>query len=136
MVKTEQLRLEKAKQKEEQLERERHADWLQLQKERAARKTNAPERPFPRRADVSDAEGAAEAEKRRERILYSDFQRQQAEARREAQRKEAEEMRVREGRRVAENQRRFDESIERLQTLVPPGLEIKVPKYQPRSSLA
>jgi hypothetical protein len=58
---------------------------LQLQKERAAWSARASERWFPRRRAP------------KERILYREFHRQQAEARHEVERKGAEEMHAREG---------------------------------------
>jgi hypothetical protein len=121
-------RLLQERQKYRQMERERHDDWIQLQKEKAAQRVDYIERPFPRKQENLENEFDEEADKLRRAKKTQAYQLTQMQERREQERKDKEDSLARDRDMLATTDQQRDASIQRLQSLVPPQLEIDVPK--------
>jgi len=127
----EQAQLLASKERTEKLERERHADWIRLQKEREARRFHTTKKPFPKRAEDVDADAIAAEKRRQESRELQMAQKHQVEERREEERKLAERTKKLEAETLETTKRQFDQSLKTLQTLVTSELSIDVPKYVP-----
>jgi hypothetical protein len=132
----EERRLLEKKERQQQMDRDRHAEWLRLQREREARRLHSTKKPFPRRPDEADADALEAQRKRQENTECRLAQRQQIEERRQAQREQAEKTKRLEQEMLDASKARFDQSLSRLQTLVPAELDIKVPAYVPKSTFS
>jgi hypothetical protein len=128
--------LREKKERQQQMERDRHADWIRLQRERDARGLHSTKKPFPKHADHVDAD-ALEAQRKRQRDAECRLaQRHQIEERRKADRERAEATRRLEQQMLDASKASFDQSPSRLQTLVQAELEIKFPAYLPKSTFS
>ena len=124
------------KTKHENMLEERHNDWMNLQRERQARRRTGVKRNFPQRIEPFDAEAFAAEQRRREISRVKEFQKNQIEERKRMEKEEIEnDLRLdREMLRMA--QEKFDKSLASMQNFIPPELGITVPTYNVSQSFS
>ena len=117
------------KRKQEQMYNERHNDWLNLQKERQARKRTGVKRAFPTRKQEVDEEAFALTQRKREAERIKEYQKRQAAERRLMEKLEIENSLKEDQKMLQATQEKFNRQLEQLQNFIPPELGITVPTF-------
>lgn len=124
------------KEKHEKMEKDRHSEWLKLQKEKQIKNRHVVKRPFPSKQKEADELEFAEQQRQRENKSYRAVQEKQHQERIAQERREKEEELIEDQRMIEESQKKFEKSLQTLQKLVPEELGITVPKYNPIRSFS
>ncbi|OHS93955.1 trichohyalin [Tritrichomonas foetus] len=117
------------KEKHQHMYEERHNDWLNIQREKQARKRTGVKRPFPSRQQEIDADAYAAAQRKREAERVKQFQLAQIDQRKRMEKEEIENDIRQDEEMLRMAQEKFDRSLAQMQNLIPPELGITVPKY-------
>ena len=121
--------------KQEQLIEDRHREWMTLQRERAARRKLGPKQPFPLKKKEFDAEAFAARQRRIEEERLKTYQKKQIEQRKQREQQEIADDLALDNKMLDATQAKFDQSLNKLQTLIPEELGITVPTYSVRNTL-
>jgi hypothetical protein len=119
----------KMKEKQRELENDRHREWLTLQKEKEARRKEGKAKVFPRRRNEVDGEEFDKRQRKMESGRLQDYLKQQMEIRKEMEEREKRENRERDEEMLMETQEKFERSMKKLEKLIPRDVGIEVPKY-------
>jgi hypothetical protein len=117
------------KDRQNELEDDRHREWIILQKEREARKRDGKAKPFPAKRTEVDADAFDRRQRKIESARLQDYLRQQMLARKAAEEREMQLDRERDEQMLAATQEQFNRSLNKLQTLIPPEAGLAVPTY-------
>lgn len=117
------------KNKQEQMYNERHNDWINLQREKQARKRTGVKRAFPSRTKEIDEEAFARTQRRLENERVKEYQMRQAEQRRRMEKEEIENDILEDQKMLQATQDKYNKSLAQLQSMIPPELGITVPQF-------
>ncbi|KAK8900204.1 hypothetical protein M9Y10_002527 [Tritrichomonas musculus] len=117
------------KEKQERMFNERHNDWINLQKEKQARKRTGVKRAFPSRQTEIDEEAYARTQRRIENERVKQYQMLQAEDRKRREKEEIENDILEDQKMLQATQDKFNKSLAQLQSMIPPELGITVPQF-------
>jgi hypothetical protein len=118
-------------QKQAEMAEERHQGWLTMQKEKQARKKQGKTKDYPAKREGVDREAFEKRQRKIESYRLQDFLRLQAEEKNLREKRERDEDIEADNEMLDARQRKFEESLRKLHTLVPEGTGLEVPAYIP-----
>jgi hypothetical protein len=113
----------------EQMAETRHGEWMEHQKEKSARRKEGRSQPFPSRRKGVDVEEYNRTQRRLESGRLQTYLGGQADEKREREARAREESLEQDRQMLAYSQAKFNESLRKVQALVPPDSGIKMPAY-------
>jgi hypothetical protein len=128
-------RVNAMKLKYQQLDAERHQDWMTVQKEKEARKKQGRSKPFPVKREGPDAEEFDRRQSKIESTRLQDYLRMQIDERRARESQQTNDDIAADNEMLATTQRKFEKSLQSLKSLVPESTGIQVPAYTPSRSI-
>jgi hypothetical protein len=119
----------------EAMDEQRRQDWLSIQREKDARKKTGKTKPYPAKRHPVDVDEFNRRQRRVENLRVQDVLATQIAEKRKREQDEIQADIAFDEYSLAERQKKFETSLQKLQTLVPEEAGIKVPAYSPSRSI-
>jgi hypothetical protein len=117
------------KERDDEMREDKHQGWMTMQIERAARKKEGRSKPFPSRRTPFDVDEYNRNERKKQSMALQDYLGNQIEERKERERQELENDRYLDSQMLGATQAKFNQSLAKLQSIIPESLGIAVPPY-------